>query len=356
MDVETVYGLVEKLHVLFGVSIFGNYKKLSYAIRFIIWTLALYTAILNVQHHEEVPLVQCFRSWSMIILPLVNQVLLIIKSPKIRCLLTALEDLSSDSQGKRLRKYSLIPVIVYVVVFVFLSSIDVYWYTLSPDMEEDINSFIPWQIDTLEWHHTLIVVITYTIFNSMFLRQWITLVVTIYCITLISWSLANADLMTYGISLHKMNTDQCARLIRQKRNLLRLKKTFNRDFGIFPLLIFSALFLESSGLILLLREHGIDSDNLGRISSYLTNALLVILLLKVVTYVQEQEVEYNDNLLELWWIKTSSINDSRLISAFKDTFEISHPLTAILFVLHEPILLCFTSSLIGFTVMFIQLN
>ncbi|KAI1297259.1 hypothetical protein HDE_04645 [Halotydeus destructor] len=220
--------------------------------------------------------------------------------------------------------------------------------------DSDIRNGFLGLIEDVQYHHWLIVS-AIRIYTATFYHQ-----LTLFTVTLYSWTLMSLEMADYQFQLigeinEKFTTKQCNELIQRKQYSNDLKIRFNRMFAIFPLIWFASCFVESSGLLLQLSSKGLTWYNSARLVHYSINFVLITSALCIAIKIQDGDSDTDDRVIQKSWLTLRSVDaDCKL--GFRDAFRKQIPLSAILFNLEKPLVMSFVSSLVSFTVMFIQLN
>ncbi|KAI1305885.1 hypothetical protein HDE_01275 [Halotydeus destructor] len=138
---------------------------------------------------------------------------------------------------------------------------------------------ILWKVDEMQWHHFLIARLAFTGAELLYQRNWFISITGLYCLPLLSWSMANSRLTASMIKLDSLNDEICAALINRKHNMQDLKERFNELFKLMPFVLIATVFVESAGLIVQLQER--NSYNVSRIVSATAKACSLVALLIV---------------------------------------------------------------------------
>ncbi|KAI1285696.1 hypothetical protein HDE_11621 [Halotydeus destructor] len=281
------------------------------------------------------------------------QAALMTQSTKINHMLTEFVRMMTIEQNLKIKKYSLYILIGYVAALGLAYNS----FTAQSYSSQEAKSGIAWSYEDFRWYHLLLVILTRNVNQVLFSTQWIYMGLSSYCITLLCWSFANSQLNRAVIKLGNLNDGHCSKLVQMKQHMNHLKERFNEVFGIVPLVCLGSLFVESTGVILLISYEGFgDERNWLLVGLYTLNTVLCLINLVIVRKVQRQEQEEHGQVFKNWWHNSVEIKNGELKYTFKKVFGPTVPLSAILFKLDETIILGYAGSLITFTVMFIQLQ
>ncbi|KAI1296551.1 hypothetical protein HDE_04793 [Halotydeus destructor] len=205
-----------------------------------------------------------------------------------------------------------------------------------------------------DWYEKEFILVLSIISDATLIRRWVLVIVSLYTVALISWSKAHSEAISIGTAIKVLSPELCESLIKMKKQLNVLKSEFNDCFAIFPLLILSGLFLESSGLIQSINVDGVSLTNLARLVMYTANMLLTVFLVILAIKVQRAELQGNQLLIADMRSRLAPVVDAEVKAEFKRAFKEYQPLDAILFDLDRSLFLGFAGSLVSFTVMVLQ--
>ncbi|KAI1278474.1 hypothetical protein HDE_14398 [Halotydeus destructor] len=360
MKAENVLVYVDHLQFLFGYKLFikgWKQRLIQYSIRVISCFIAIYWLIDEFTHHMPTDRVMLsVRNVSLYVYPTLAAIPIMVKSNRLVFVMTQLVDLLSERQKIQFKRRSIVCVVLYVTIGITLLTIKI--YGLCRNDFAELTNFTTrdwlWKVDDIKWYHTLYAFMFVTIEDCFHEKQSVTVLVSLYCSSLIIWSTANSRFMEFAINKPLVNAEDCLSMINNKQLLNDLKRQLDDLLSSIPLMILTALFLRSTGLIMRLQVH-VSLTDVYRISAYLSNALLTVAMIMIVVYIQRFEESLNNKLLLDWHIRLVGVKDDRIVMKFNQTFSSGVKMTAILFPLDESLFLGFVGSLLTFTVMFLHI-
>ncbi|KAI1307713.1 hypothetical protein HDE_00633 [Halotydeus destructor] len=270
----------------------------------------------------------------------------------IRAMFSQLAAMMSCQQQRQIRKYCVFPIFLFMALALANAVADVTEATRQ-GFNEYTSTLFPF---ARNWFYPLRMVMgaLFIPYNCFWRRQWVVVATSLYGATLTSWAFALSNVKTYWLSAKQLTTTEAQSMIAMKHYLNDIKRTFDKTFNIIPLLFLGSIFVESTGMMVTLRDGGMP-DTWRRITCYVANAVLTCVLLIIVIKVQSQEAESNEKVLRqcLPLLRNQSPN---LCLELTNLLSKQCPLTAILFDLSPSLILTFISSLVTFTVLFAQLS
>ncbi|KAI1294171.1 hypothetical protein HDE_06135 [Halotydeus destructor] len=342
MDAGSTFAAIDLLLMLNGGKIFITHHLqsiLNYSFRcFVLCSMTL-VLIKMVSEQRNMKTVAWIRTFSDLPIPLIVYTFLIWRSTSIRQLL---EDILQSATLKTkyvLRRYSVICFTIHIIFMTIDATMKIHWYC-NLDRKHLANP-----VD----HATILAVV---FLDIVLMRRSYFIAASIYAIALQAWYLSLKDnLMTKSI-LTSLDDPACQCLLSMKNRFDGLKKRFNDRFAIFLLLLFSAMFLESSGLLIVLRFEELTT-NVSRLALHALRLLQLVAVMTLIIKVQAQELKLYKQLIHNWRSRLVEVSrDTREI--LQETFTPSEPLDAILFTIDKSLVLNFGASLMSFTVMVIQ--
>ncbi|KAI1294166.1 hypothetical protein HDE_06133 [Halotydeus destructor] len=284
------------------------------------------------------------------LMPLAVQTYLIFRSRQIATFLY--NSVTTLSVGKKqlLQKYSVASLGFHVCFIAFDLVLDVFWYLGFDYEKHDDVIFRLTEDKTYQLTAFVITAFTYAALT----RRWILVTANIYFIALISWSTSLFETMEVMKRCHFLDRKVCSNLISMKKRYDSLKKQFNHTFAILLFLIFAALFIESSSLLILLKMKGFTVLNMIRVGLYAVNMVMLVSLVVFIIHVEAKESSGYESLLDDWRLRLVDV-DIAMKENLDDVFNKREPLSAIFFTIDKPLFLNFASSLATITVMIVQL-
>ncbi|KAI1294172.1 hypothetical protein HDE_06134 [Halotydeus destructor] len=286
----------------------------------------------------------------MLILPLTVEWYLISRSKHIRAVLDRFVSTLGAHKKQLLRKYSIASLVCCCFFVTCDIAIHLMWY-IQLDYENH-NDVILDAVQDSTWQQAVLILLAYM--NITLTRRWIITTANLYVIALISWSIAFSEDVEARKSVILLDETACLDLIKLKKRFDKLKKQFNDCFAIFLFLIFAAMFIESSSLIILLKFNGFSWMNIARICFYTINMTALVMLVVAIMRIEEKESSQYQSLIEDWRSRLVDVRTD-IKEDFSDTFSRRKPLDAIFFEIDKSLFLKFASSLATITVMIVQL-
>ncbi|KAI1278441.1 hypothetical protein HDE_14395 [Halotydeus destructor] len=358
MDAAHVFSTPDKLAATLGAKLFINnltFTAMAFVSRIACVAATIYWLIylrITDQH-----LMMRIRLLSIILFPVASGYLLNTKSARIRNLKSQLLELMSNEQQKKMAQYCSIGLSAYVVGVLAFSSFKIYCQLDMTCSKKFIENGLFWLDRGPRWYD-VIAMLARVVDDTLRMKFWVSVVALVYVSILKAWSMANSRFMGMALMKSKLTRTECLSLISMRQRMCVLKMQFNDTMSIFPLLLLSSLFLESSGLIAQLQRLTLQSlpKLAWRTVSYMINLSVITGLVLVAIKVQEAEKDMNEKMLTDSHTKLAEVEDMRLAMKFERVFETQAPISAILFQLNEGLFLAFLGSLVSFTVMFLQMT
>ncbi|KAI1296814.1 hypothetical protein HDE_04792 [Halotydeus destructor] len=356
MDGQQVLSKLDYCLIFIGCKVFKVNRMqrfFNYLFRFLVYlNISLLLAVLITKFDAARYLVW-MRFALVFLAPATMHTMLTLRLEKIRHLVNSIVDTLSTSGRRSVCRQSL----VFVAINVAFVALDLAFHLMSYYGQVDGHhneKYFVWKNLDIEWYQIVAILVVSIIADATIVRRWVLVIVSLYSVVLISWSKCHGELISAGTVISVINPELCDNLIKKKKQLQALKTEFNDCFAVFPLLILSTLFLESSGLFMRVRYDGMNLSNMVRLALYAINMTLTIFLVLLAINVQRNELIGNQQVIGDWRLRLACVTDSDVKTDFKETFNYYKPLDAILFDLDRTLFLGFAGSLITFTVMTLQ--
>ncbi|KAI1278419.1 hypothetical protein HDE_14393 [Halotydeus destructor] len=303
---------------------------------------------------NRVPMTIKVYKFSQIVSPVAIHVLLTYKISQVRQLMEAIVNMMTQKQRRQFKKLTVNCIVAYAISVGVSCAIEVA-ECLELIREASVDQMFVEHVATVQFYHLIYIAIT--VLNQCFFgKQTLILVGCIYSSVLYAWSMANTRLLKQVVTNEPLKIEQVVSSIRAKQTIQGLKDQFESLFSIFPLLILSRVFVESSGLIIAGSYLGFAKpSSWSRFTSFIADLLSALFVIRIAIDVQETETRWKSRALRDWDMQLSLVENPRLVKKFCQTFKVVTQLTAILFPLDKSIYLGFASSLVSFTIMFVQL-
>ncbi|KAI1289557.1 hypothetical protein HDE_08955 [Halotydeus destructor] len=352
MEFRKIFAFIDDLLIVYGAKMFISRRFiacLNYSMRWLFYIVSINEIGMIVHFRNNWSFMQFIRQLSINGFPLIAQLMLTFKTPQIRRLAVTLISQLAPEHQQRIFKYSVGSLIAYILftVYVMYSIFSMYISVGDP------RDVLLWPTAKVFWYHQLAAYVE-QFFFSLSSKQWLGVMATLYCLVLHSWSLSCQRLSAAAMTVRQLDQAKCQTLIKQKQRLNNLKTEFNEHFSWLPFLFFTSLFTDAAGIIMHLRVEGIDYNNSMRLIAFTVNLIATVITLTVAIKANTTNERVDRKYLQEAWFQLDGVDDIKLLAAFKDAFSEKIPLSAILFNLDQSIALGFMSSLISFTIMFLQ--
>ncbi|KAI1297260.1 hypothetical protein HDE_04644 [Halotydeus destructor] len=355
MDMKQVYQVVDYLILCYGLRLTpcnGYQRKLSFIITLVIYICYAFDFIVHVVQVGK-PFAYA-RDMSVIIFPFMSFLWLAFRLSKIQKLWTDINILLTEKDKLIIRNFTFAIVIVYTLNAIMMISLDVFSYYVYDKWQDWLPEFIPWKVESVQFHHKAFIVFQCTFFYALHSKQWVIVMMGIYCITLVAWSLADRSLVTMATRIGQLDASAIKELASRKHQIIELGIEFNSLFSIIPLLLFMSAFIESTELLLTLL--GKSRCDLYEVLRFFINLFVMLLGVTIMSKVQNDRSAQNEAFLRDSSFKMSAIDGDYIKYRLSIAFSTFIQLDAILFRLSQSVVLEFASSLLTFTVMFYQLD
>ncbi|KAI1303027.1 hypothetical protein HDE_02480 [Halotydeus destructor] len=290
--------------------------------------------------------------WCNLAMPFVTQVMYLTKRKSIKDLLSKISGrltLQDEIKIRTLSRRFLVTYIssclcsggtfVYLVLYepVTFSRIIRYWTNVSPECQS--------------WYHAVYASVPQITLCCIFIPSSFMISAMLYLVILLSLTKLEENLI-----LTTQTLECYEKSIEQQLDLNCLKSQFNDSVNTFPLLWFSSLFMQSSGLILYLRDGTIGIFALWRIACFIVHLFITTVLLVNVILAQRRTKARQKRILDNLPVDKMDVqlfaHQTKFVRVISERIEYD----AILFKLDESVILAFAGALVTFTVMFTQLS
>ncbi|KAI1278417.1 hypothetical protein HDE_14396 [Halotydeus destructor] len=327
MKVDEVISVIDNLQLIFGYKLFVKHwweHVLQISLRILNYMIAIYWLVeewINWRKTDKIMLI--VRDLSLFMFPILAAIPIIVNAKNLRFWIQQVVKMLTGRQRKRFRDHSLICLMTYSGIGLTLLAIKV--YEIVKVDHETLDRFVRsnwiWKIDNITIYHRVCAFMMTITEDSFHEKQSVTVLVSLYCSLLILWSMANSAFMNFAIKKTIISREDCLSLISVKERLNGLKTQLDEMVAIVPLLILSALFCQSTGLIMKLQGRFTWND-VYRLTAYFVNLILTIAMLVTVIKVQREDEMLNSKLVSDWHLKLHTVKDDRVVLKFTQTFGI----------------------------------
>ncbi|KAI1278490.1 hypothetical protein HDE_14394 [Halotydeus destructor] len=357
MNAATVFGNVDALLIFLGAKIYVKSKAIKYlncSARVFVYASFMSKVLWLFISLNRMPMTIKVYTLTEIVSPVASHIFLTCKMSQVRQLMDEIVNMMTHKQRRQLKKLTVNCLTAYAISVGVLCTIEAL-KCLEMIREASVDQMFIGHVATAHFYHGIYIAIT-ELNQCFFGKQTLILVGCIYSSVLYAWSMANTRLMKQIVTNEPLKIEQVVSSIRAKQRIQDLKERFESLFSIFPLLILSRVFVESSGLIIAGSYLGFAKpSSWSLVASYIADLLSALLVIKIATDVQGTETKWKSRVFRDWDIQLSLVENPRLVKKFCNTFKVATQLTAILFPLDKSVYLGFASSLVSFTIMFVQL-
>ncbi|KAI1295865.1 hypothetical protein HDE_05269 [Halotydeus destructor] len=355
MDVSFVLSSLDWYFLLIGTKLIRP-RRAHRAIRLIILALTLiygiYDTALNIRSGIlSRSIFKSVRFFTRSVFPCLVQIILAMESDQLKQLL---EDMLYDIKKQYVIKLRRIcRSSVSIILLCSLVTLIMRIWTFNIGSDERVLKTLFVEDESILFYHRLIYYYLELIHIPLFEQQWIPVSGILYCIFVMAWYYNE---LSFTVNESNMADSRSRiQLIERKTALNSFKERINAKLSWLPFLWFTLMFLQTSGMILHLKDGGVGSINNRRrlVLTIMENASVFVVLMIVIKLESRIAKLSNKNVLQVLASDIpSSSHRERLIRLLEGRTEFD----GMLFRLNRSLVLGFVGSLITFTVMFLQLQ